>query len=198
MTSKVEKLNWKQELTKFLRNYRATPHCSTKKAPASLMFANRIFSTRIPERTIPVNDDQLHESDRQSKEKMKRHAETRAKFKYINLKVGDNVLVKQKRRNKSDTFYDPDPYVVIRMKGNMVTANRNDHEITRNISFFKRINSYVLERHEESDDDDVGPVMGTPVVNTEGPEEPENDETVLRRSTRVTAQPVRYPMDVAV
>jgi hypothetical protein len=34
-TAQEEKLNWRQELHKFLRAYRATPHPMTKKSPAS-------------------------------------------------------------------------------------------------------------------------------------------------------------------
>ena len=33
--AQVEGKSWRQELHAFLRNYRATPHCSTKVAPAS-------------------------------------------------------------------------------------------------------------------------------------------------------------------
>ena len=34
----VEHKNWKQELYKFLRNYRASPHTTTGKSPVEIMF----------------------------------------------------------------------------------------------------------------------------------------------------------------
>ena len=40
-----ENKNWKQEMHKFLRNYRATPHCATKIAPAKALFDENIKTT---------------------------------------------------------------------------------------------------------------------------------------------------------
>ena len=37
-TAAVAQLNWKQDMYKFLRNYRATPHCTTGVAPATLLY----------------------------------------------------------------------------------------------------------------------------------------------------------------
>ena len=47
-----------------------------KEAPAKIMFCNRNFSTRVPERVIPLVDDQLHENDKRNKEIMKRNAKS--------------------------------------------------------------------------------------------------------------------------
>ena len=44
----VEKKNPRQELCKFLRNYRSTPHTSTGKSPAEALF-NREMKTRLPQ-----------------------------------------------------------------------------------------------------------------------------------------------------
>ena len=40
--------NWKQELYKFLRNYRATPHSTTGVPPAQALFGKNI-RTKLPE-----------------------------------------------------------------------------------------------------------------------------------------------------
>ena len=48
-TSGTEGKNWKQELFKFLRNYGATPHGTTGKAPADLLFQKREFRIRLPQ-----------------------------------------------------------------------------------------------------------------------------------------------------
>jgi len=74
-TSLEEKLNWRQELHKFLRAYRATPHPMTKKSPASLLFNGRKHKTRLPtpnEKTILVNDNEVRQNDADSKQRMKR------------------------------------------------------------------------------------------------------------------------------
>ena len=46
----IEGKNHQQELYKFLRHYRATPHSSTGKAPAEVLF-NRPFQVRLPQKT---------------------------------------------------------------------------------------------------------------------------------------------------
>ena len=46
----VEKKNPRQELYKFLRNYRSTPHTSTGKSPAEALFG-RAIRTRLPQTT---------------------------------------------------------------------------------------------------------------------------------------------------
>jgi hypothetical protein len=47
-TAIAKKGIWRQELMVFLRNYRATPHQTTGKPPAELMFTNRNFKTKVP------------------------------------------------------------------------------------------------------------------------------------------------------
>ena len=44
----IEKKNWKQQLQRFLRAYRAAPHRTTGFAPATLMFNGRQYPTRLP------------------------------------------------------------------------------------------------------------------------------------------------------
>lgn len=46
-TAKIENKSWKRQLSIFLRNYRVTPHESTKSAPASLLLRNA-DTTRLP------------------------------------------------------------------------------------------------------------------------------------------------------
>ncbi len=57
---------------------------------------------------------------------------------------------------------DPKPYRVVAVKGTMVTAKRQDHEITRNSSHFKLIGKYAVN-DEQSDnnstDDDTEPAQ---------------------------------------
>ena len=49
----IERKSWKQELYKFLRNYRATPHLTTGKCPADLLFQKRPYRIRISEQLVP-------------------------------------------------------------------------------------------------------------------------------------------------
>ena len=73
------------------------------------------------------------------------------------FKIGDNVLVKQKKHNKLTPLFDPHPYTIVDKKGSMVTAQRQNHQIVRNSSFYKPIhglnNSQNLQGTNETDDD---------------------------------------------
>ena len=46
--------------------------------------------------------------------------------------------MKNKRMRKSDPYYNPVPYTVTNKKGNMITAEKKGHTITRNSSYFKK------------------------------------------------------------
>ena len=142
----AESKNWKQEMHKFLRNYRATPHCSTKVAPAAAMFGENI-KTRLPEISIPNDNDEIRENDQEAKLKMKMYADRRSKP--CMIETGDAVVVKQPKENKLTTPFNPKPYKVLSRKGSMITAQRGSHKITRNSSHFKPI-IVELENEEET------------------------------------------------
>ena len=74
-TATVEQKPWKEELLKFLRNYRATPHGSTDKAPATALF-NRPMRVKLPEAQAQRSDQaNIKQKDDQAKQKMKENAE---------------------------------------------------------------------------------------------------------------------------
>ena len=57
------------------------------------------------------------------------------------INIGDKVIVKHQKRNKSTPTFSQYPYVVTNVKGSMITAFNKDngHTVTRNMSFFKVI-----------------------------------------------------------
>ena len=59
------------------------------------------------------------------------------------IKIGDNVLVKQENKNKLTTRFDSTPYHVTFIKGTMITAENNFPSITRNIPFFKKLDAEI-------------------------------------------------------
>ena len=134
-TAKVERKNYKQELNRLLRNYRATPHSTTRIAPATALFG-RPMKTKLPELTTPCSDPEIRERDQTAKAKMKEHADNKRYVKRSNAKEGDTVLVKK----KSDTPYDPRPHFIVEKKGSMITAENDDGvQVTRNSSFLKSV-----------------------------------------------------------
>ena len=63
----------------------------------------------------------------------KRHAITRQ------MLPGNTVSVGQHRKDKLTSPFDHRPYTVVNRKGILITAKRNDRNITRNASHFKLI-----------------------------------------------------------
>ena len=146
----IEQKNWRKELFSFLLNYRATSHTTTKFSPAELLF-NRTIDIKLPSNIMQNDtkiDQQVRENDRNGKEKMKMNADKFNHAKEHTILVGDTVLVRQQKKNKLSTRFDPEPYQVTRVKGTMVTATRPEHYVTRNISFFKKISPQQSHRQD--------------------------------------------------
>ena len=139
-TSTIERKCWKQELFKFLRNYHATPHVTTGKCPADLLFQSRTYRVRLPElSTFQKHDKEIQERDAKKKSQAKQYADRKRYVKPSSIQVGDAVFVRNENKGKLEPKYDPRPYTVVDKKGTMVTASRDNpgHVITRNSSFFK-------------------------------------------------------------
>ncbi|XP_041453633.1 uncharacterized protein LOC121406829 [Lytechinus variegatus] len=145
----LESKNWKQELYKYLRQYRATPHSSTSVTPFRLMF-DRDPVTRLPEissRSTYSNDenaanhDKANKNDAIAKEKQKSNADKRLRTAECDLSVGDIVIVRRDMyHDKLTSPYDPKPLQIIVRKGNMITAKclSTFRRVTRNVANFKR------------------------------------------------------------
>ena len=67
ITAHTDQLNWKQQMYRFLRNYRATPHITTDKTPSELLFGRKM-KTKLPEITPTVNDSDLRNKDSNAKD----------------------------------------------------------------------------------------------------------------------------------
>ncbi|RMZ96656.1 Transposon Ty3-G Gag-Pol poly [Brachionus plicatilis] len=84
---------------------------------------------------------ELHEyarrNDEEAKKRMKKDFDLRMKAREPQIKVGARVLLKVERKVKSDPTWDPTPYTVITVKGTMITAKRDNRQVTRNVSLFK-------------------------------------------------------------
>jgi len=160
-TARIEGKNWKQEMYTFLRAYRNTPHCTTNKSPAELLFHRRP-RTRLPQaetdncRNSKV-DEEIRERDATAKQNMKVYSDSRRHATTNIFNVGDKVMVKIPKQNKLSSHYDPAPYTITDIKGSMITAAKENRSITRNSSFFKKVNmpgdQPAKNRQSESDDD---------------------------------------------
>ena len=121
---------------------------------------NRIIRNTIPsyQSSESVDSCTVHQkardNDKKRKEKMKHYADK------SELKLGDTVLVKQPKRNKFTTTFDPNPLTVVAVKGSMISAQGARTWITRNISHFKKFEGEttytesVRDRNSDSEPDD--------------------------------------------
>ena len=87
--------------------------------------------------------------------------DSRRNAKPHHFRVGDPVLVKQKKSNKLSTPFDSKPYVITKVKGSMIIAKRisDGKNITQNSSQFKSLNLPMhniqpVSREETEIDDD--------------------------------------------
>lgn len=184
----VEGKSWRQEMHKFLRNYRATPHVTTGKAPAELLFGDNI-RVLLPEIFQRKDDGEVRDRDARHKQRQKFNADRRNCYRPVSkLKVGDHVLVRQTEKNKLTPPYMPEPLKVITVNGTMVTATDPDHgkgTKTRNISQFKAIPEPDCNSGNEVSAPDVASQSNVPMVVPSSPDP-------RRTSSRTKATPTRY------
>ena len=187
-TAVLENRKWKQELYRFLLNYRTTPHSTTKIPPAQLL-SNRIVKGRLPllpTKSCPVDrHDEARINDEKSKKKSKEYADAKRKVKESEIKVGDTVICRQNKQKKFSTKFEANPYTVVTVKGSKIVAKRGRYYVKRNSSFFKKISPKTDNSPDDDDDDDYISRMND-----------ENDKTT-RRSTRARVQTRRFgdPVD---
>ena len=84
---------------------------------------------------------------------MKAYADTRSKAKPSKIKIGDLVLVYQRKRNKLSTRFNPSPFRVTGKRGTMITAHRKGKYITRNASHFKLVDPTLQDVTDNEEPD---------------------------------------------
>ena len=145
LTARTQGRNWKQELYTFLLNYRATPHRTPKLPQLNFHSINQLAPSHHSSTAINKHEIAT-ENDHKSKSQMKTFADKARHAKKRQINVDDVVLCRQQKVNKFSTKFSPNPCKVIEVQGSTVTAQRHSDQITRNISYFNRVN---LNRKEE-------------------------------------------------
>ena len=161
-TASISQLNWRQEMYRFLRNHRATPHCTTGVAPATI-FYNRPLNIKLPYLTEQSAGRSLEKSRRKSKSGHERYADKKRHVKRSDLQEGDLVLVRNAPTlRKSSAPFGKDPYRIVNKNNSMITAeSASGRKVTRNSSFFKKldpktiINEETRVSNDQDQDDDI-------------------------------------------
>ena len=133
-TASVKGKDPRAELYKYLLHYRATPHTTTEKSPAEMLFGGRL-QTRLPYIFGSNETDEqkktrgLHDQ-KKLKQKYYFHKKRVVEPKEIN--VGDKVLVRQKKCTTKPPF-NPEPLTVKNTIGNQVHAIKKDGTVKSEI-----------------------------------------------------------------
>jgi len=158
-TATAESRSWRQELWKFVRSYRTSPHSSTTVPPAEALFGRSIRTTlpQLPPELLDRNqlDQIIRQNDNKAKHQQKTYADTKRHVKLSDITIGDTVLVKSEETGKLITPYIVSPYTVISRHGSQVTVERAGHRITRNVSHFKKFQTSDTVDENDSDVESV-------------------------------------------
>ena len=176
-----------QALTAMLRNYRATPHSTTGVAPATLLLG-RTLKTQLPGNYNPPTDDHLIAINQERKEKMNNYVSAQRHTRQRQLQVGDLVLVRQQKVNKTTPLYEPVPYRITHRNGSMISAcnTSTNRVVTRNISFFKFVSPQLVNNQfmcvPSLDDDDIPAQIEDAVDSGPNAAQPQPHQLVPRRN----------------
>lgn len=121
-----------------MATYRAIEHNTTGKSPAELLLKRKIRG-KLPDFTMPQNDQEVRDHDAEQKGKAKLYADHRRGAKHSQLDVGDQVLVRQEKIDKLTTAFSQVPYTIVSRKGNSVTIeDSKGAQYKRNTTFVKK------------------------------------------------------------
>nr|XP_058942016.1 uncharacterized protein K02A2.6-like [Pocillopora verrucosa] len=123
----AEGKDWRRELLRYMAVYRTTPHQTTGQTPAFLLMG-QYPRTKLPELSQPTHsDEEPRDRDQLMKFKSKQYADASRNAKMGEVKQGDLVLMKQDKKNKLSTTYEPQLYKVKEKKGNQVVVSESDN-----------------------------------------------------------------------
>ncbi|XP_053384619.1 uncharacterized protein K02A2.6-like [Mercenaria mercenaria] len=124
------KKNWRIEIYKFLMDYRTTPHVATGAAPATLLF-NRTVKNKLPHIEKHKNDITVRQRDNRQKQKMKKYADRRCSKQNVIYKLGQKVLVRNRKFGKLCQNWENNKYTVVGQKGNTLILKSVYNELFR-------------------------------------------------------------------
>ena len=143
-TAHVEGVNIRRAAQDYVEVYRATPHSATGTSPYAAMYGGRQMRTRLP--MLPTEGNTIdREKDNVYRQKM---AESR-KGSPHQLKVGDQVLIRQAKKNKLTPRYNPEKQTVVEVWGSSVDVSDGQKTVMRDGSQFKKVLTDEDDEEEE-------------------------------------------------
>ncbi|KAJ8045060.1 hypothetical protein HOLleu_07986 [Holothuria leucospilota] len=141
-------------LQEMLMGFRSTPHPATGETPYRAL-NKRTVRTKLDhsqqEAAAEPDEKQITENDKHFKQKSneKRHRNV----KEHTFVVGDYVLLRQQKRNKWSTAYEPAFYVIYRIDGSSISARRvsDGRQVYRDASKFKQAGQFICNQDDNED-----------------------------------------------
>jgi hypothetical protein len=141
-TSIIDKKDPYMEVNKHLRVTRATPHISTGKSPAEILFVRkyitRLSDLRVDQAQGRQDIQEALEEDRKAKERQKKYKDQKRYVGDHSIRAGDKVLL-ERRVTKTNSPYDPNPYTVTQTHGTKITATREGTIRNRDAQKWKKV-----------------------------------------------------------
>lgn len=110
--AQAERLDWKKELRRCDQILRFD-HATTGKSPAELLF-NRKIKWKLTQLHADYRSDlETRDRDAEVKAKTKAYAEKSMNARPSDVQVVDQVLVRQEKKDKFSTSFDPSPFQVV-------------------------------------------------------------------------------------
>ena len=116
-----------KEINTFLLQYRSTPHSTTGKSPAELLFSHEL-KTKLPSTAAVLGvktRQEIRAYHDTKKLEQKLYADKRRRSKSKKIQPGDKILIKQHKSTTKPPF-DPNPYEVTSVKGSQIEAIRDN------------------------------------------------------------------------
>ena len=126
-TATVEGKDPRKEINTFLLQYRSTPHSTTGKSPAELLFSHKLKTNLLSTAAVVgVKTGQEIRAYHDTKTlEQKLYADKRCRSKSKKIQPGDKILIKQHKSTIKPPF-DPNLYELTSIKGSLIKAIRDD------------------------------------------------------------------------
>ena len=140
--AQAERLVWKKELRRYVTKYRGIDNATTGKSPVELWF-NRKIKGKLPELHADYRPDlEIRDRDAEVKAKTKAYADKFMNERPPDVQVGDQVLVRQEKKDKFSTPFNPSPFQVVSKTGNsVVVESQGGTQYSRNTFHVKKFMS---------------------------------------------------------
>ena len=141
--SQAEGKDWKRDLNSYLLVSRSLPQATTGISPAELLYGRKI-RTKLPSIVDrPYYEHQeIRDRDQVNKTKSKLYADSKRHANYSDVSLGDQVLLKQDKRDKLTSEFHHDPHTVVQKSGNSVVVEAPSGALySRNTTHVKKFHT---------------------------------------------------------